>query len=110
MRSGYLIVATRIDAMQKSLKLVLYRALNGSTMKVAYRSVTAMFTPRLFLYGMVLSLAATMGVSSLPAQTSASAPPTTDGVKQVPPVTEKPDPTKRRLTDQEKMKQQKALR
>jgi GWxTD domain-containing protein len=69
-----------------------------------------MFTPRLFWYGTVLSLAATVGVYSLPAQTSASTPPATNGVTQVPPVAEKPDPTKRRLTDQEKMKQQKALR
>jgi GWxTD domain-containing protein len=69
-----------------------------------------MFTPRVFLYGTVLSLAATMGVFSLPAQTPASVPPTTDGVNQVPPVAEKPDPTKRRLTDQEKLRQQKALR
>ena len=96
--------------MQPFRKIVLYRTPNRSTMKIAYRSVSAMFTPRVFLYGTVLSLAATMGIYSLPAQTPASAPPTTDGVNQVPPVAEKPDPTKRRLTDQEKMRQQKALR
>ncbi len=33
-----------------------------------------------------------------------------DGVTQVPPATEKPDPLKRKLSDQERFKQQKALR
>jgi GWxTD domain-containing protein len=36
--------------------------------------------------------------------------PTSDGVTQAPPTTEKPDPLKRRLTDKEKIQQQKAIR
>jgi GWxTD domain-containing protein len=36
--------------------------------------------------------------------------PTSDGVTQAPPTTEKPDPLKRRLTDKEKFQQQKAIR
>jgi GWxTD domain-containing protein len=36
--------------------------------------------------------------------------PTSDGVTQAPPTVEKPDPLKRRLTDKEKIQQQKAIR
>jgi GWxTD domain-containing protein len=36
--------------------------------------------------------------------------PTSDGVTQAPPTEEKPDPLKRRLTDKEKIQQQKAIR
>jgi GWxTD domain-containing protein len=58
---------------------------------------------------MVATLFAAVSVPrSMVAQESQA--PTSDGVSQVPPTTEKPDPLKRRLTDKEKIQQQKAIR
>jgi GWxTD domain-containing protein len=68
-----------------------------------------MFTPRFFFSGTVLLLVAMMGGRALPGQTGAAAP-ATDGVNQIAPVTEKPDPMKRKLSDKEILKQQRALR
>ena len=56
---------------------------------------------------------ATTGAGAAQATAVASATPSTtvpDGVTQVPPTTEKPNPLKRRLTDKEKITQQKALK
>lgn len=65
-----------------------------------------MNTSRHILSGTVLLLLMTMGVSALPAQDAA---PSADGVTN-PSNVEKPDPLKRRLSDKEKMAQQKELR
>ena len=56
-----------------------------------------------------------MGAVAVSAQTATStqatpAGQTTDGVNQIPATVEKPDPLKRKLSDQERFKQQKALR
>ena len=58
---------------------------------------------------------ALMGAVAVPAQTAtttqaASAGQSADGVNQIPATVEKPDPLKRKLSDQERFKQQKALR
>jgi GWxTD domain-containing protein len=50
------------------------------------------------------------GVAQSQQQASATPPSPTNGVTQVPPVVEKPDPTKRRLGDKEKFAQQKAMK
>ncbi|WP_213803345.1 GWxTD domain-containing protein [Granulicella sp. dw_53] len=50
------------------------------------------------------------GGSALPAQTTTGNKPAADGVVQAPSTADKPDPLKRKLSDQEKFKQQKALR
>jgi GWxTD domain-containing protein len=65
-----------------------------------------MFTPRQFWSGSLLLLLAMAGGRTL----SAQATPTSDGVTQTAPTTEKPDPLKRKLTDKEIRAQQKALR
>ena len=58
---------------------------------------------------MAFSTVALVAAWSIPAvsQTTAAPP---DGVTQVPSATEKPDPLKRKLSDEERFKQQKALR
>jgi len=65
-----------------------------------------MNTSRHILSGTVLLLLMTMGVSALPAQDAA---PSADGVTN-PSNVEKPDPLKRRLSDKERMAQQKELK
>ena len=65
-----------------------------------------MFTPRQLCSGSLLLLLAMAGGRTLSAQTT----PTSDGVTQTAPATEKPDPLKRKLTDKEIRAQQKALR
>jgi GWxTD domain-containing protein len=78
------------------------------------RSATPhMNTPRLLFPGAALLLTAMMGGVVLTAQTAstdAQVSPSADGVTQSAPSVEKPDPLKRQLSDQERFKQQKALR
>lgn len=74
-----------------------------------------MSTSRTLVTGSALFLMALMGAVAAPAQTAtttqaAPAGQTTDGVNQIPATVEKPDPLKRKLSDQERFKQQKALR
>ena len=73
-----------------------------------------MNSPRHSFSGMVLVtlLVAVVGLVVLPsrAQNAAAQPASPTGVTQVPPQVEKPDPTKRRLTDKERLKQQKDLK
>ena len=69
-----------------------------------------MNTPRIFIPSAALFLIAMLGGTTLPSQTTATTPSSTDGVTQVPPTVEKPDPLKRELSDRERFKQQKALR
>jgi GWxTD domain-containing protein len=65
----------------------------------------ARFVPGAMLLSMVVGWGA---VGSPSARAQAAAPP--NGVSQVPPTVEKPDPMKRRLTDKERIKQQKDLK
>lgn len=65
---------------------------------------------RLLVLRTALVMMATIGVTALSAQTSTANTPSTDGVTQIPTTVEKPDPLKRELSDQERFKQQKALR
>jgi GWxTD domain-containing protein len=60
---------------------------------------------RLVLFAMLFSMLA--GWSSVRGQ---GAPPPPDGVTQTPPVTEKPNPLKQRLTDKQRVQQQKELK
>ncbi len=72
-----------------------------------------MITSRLLVPGTAFILLAMMGGGALPAQTATTDTPatqSTDGVTQGAPTVEKPDPLKRKLSDQERFKQQKALR
>ena len=74
-----------------------------------------MSTSRTLVTGSALFLMALMGAVAVSAQTATStqatpAGQTTDGVNQIPATVEKPDPLKRKLSDQERFKQQKALR
>ena len=74
-----------------------------------------MSTSRTLVTGSALFLMALMGAVAVPAQTAtttqaASAGQSADGVNQIPATVEKPDPLKRKLSDQERFKQQKALR
>ena len=78
------------------------------------RSATQpMNTLRFSFPGTALFLMMMVGGGALQAQTTPTETPATqspDGVTQVAPTVEKPDPLKRQLSDQEKFKQQKALR
>jgi GWxTD domain-containing protein len=69
-----------------------------------FRQLLHVATPLL-----VATLFAAVSVPS-PMFAQDSQTPTSDGVTQAPPTTEKPDPLKRRLTDKEKFQQQKAIR
>jgi GWxTD domain-containing protein len=69
-----------------------------------------MNTPRFLIPSAALILIAMLGGGTLPGQTAATTPSSTDGVTQVPSTVEKPDPLKRELSDRERFKQQKALR
>jgi GWxTD domain-containing protein len=65
----------------------------------------------LILGAMVFSMGVVWGsAQGQQATTPATQAPVADGVTQVPPTTEKPNPLKRRLTDKEKITQQKALK
>jgi GWxTD domain-containing protein len=70
------------------------------------------FFRQLLPVAMPLMVATLFAAVSVPGSMFAqdSQTPTSDGVTQVPPTTEKPDPLKRRLTDKEKIQQQKAIR
>ena len=61
------------------------------------------------MLGMAFLTVAFVAAWSIPAMSQTTAVPA-DGVTQVPSTTEKPDPLKRKLSDQERFKQQKALR
>jgi GWxTD domain-containing protein len=69
-----------------------------------------MNTSRFIVSGTAFVVLAIAGGRCLQAQDPSSAPPSADGVKQAPATVEKPDPTKRQLSDKEKFRQQKALR
>jgi GWxTD domain-containing protein len=68
-----------------------------------------MTTSRRFVSGMAFLFLLLMGVRVLAAQTPAT-PAQADGVTKSAPITEKPDPLKRPLSDKEKFAQQKALK
>ena len=70
------------------------------------------FSRQLLPVAMPLLIATLFAAVSVPRPMVAqdSQTPTSDGVTQVPPTEEKPDPLKRRLTDKEKFQQQKAIR
>jgi GWxTD domain-containing protein len=68
-----------------------------------------MTTTRRFVSGMAF-LILLMGARVAAAQTTPSSPAQTDGVKKGTPITEQPDPSKRPLSDKEKIAQQKALK
>jgi GWxTD domain-containing protein len=65
------------------------------------------FPGRFVLSTMLLS---TVGWVAARAQDAPAAPASNNGVTQVPPTTEKPDPLKRRLSDKERIKQNKDLK
>jgi GWxTD domain-containing protein len=80
-------------------------------MTAGIRSATPhMNTSRFIVSGTAFVVLAIAGGRCLQAQDPSSAPPSADGVKQAPATVEKPDPTKRQLSDKEKFRQQKALR
>jgi GWxTD domain-containing protein len=70
------------------------------------------FSRQLLPVAMPLMVATLFAAVSVPRPMFAqdSQTPTSDGVTQAPPTEEKPDPLKRRLTDKEKIQQQKAIR
>jgi GWxTD domain-containing protein len=70
------------------------------------------FSRQLLPVAMPLMVATLFAAVSAPRPMFAqdSQTPTSDGVTQAPPTEEKPDPLKRRLTDKEKIQQQKAIR
>jgi hypothetical protein len=65
-----------------------------------------MNTSRFIVSGTAFVVLAIAGGRCLQAQDPSSAPPSADGVKQAPATVEKPDPTKRQLSDKEKFRQQ----
>jgi GWxTD domain-containing protein len=65
---------------------------------------------RFIVSGTAFVVLAIAGGRGLQAQDPSSTAPSADGVKQAPATVEKPDPTKRQLSDKEKFRQQKALR
>jgi GWxTD domain-containing protein len=65
---------------------------------------------RRFVSGTAFLFLLLMGVRVVAAQATPSSPSQPDGVKKGPPITEQPDPSKRPLSDKEKIAQQKALR
>ncbi len=69
-----------------------------------------MTTSRRFVSGTAFLFLLLMGVRVVAAQATPSSVSQPDGVKKGPPITEKPDPSKRPLSDKEKLAQQKALR
>src|SRR5271170_761824 len=69
-----------------------------------------MTTSRRFVSGTALFFLMMMGVRVMTAQDTPASPAQTDGVTKGPVTVEKPDPLKRRLTDKEKIQQQKAIR
>src|SRR5437763_1084716 len=80
-------------------------------MLFGYRSITPnMTTSRRSVSGMAFLFLLLMGVRVGTAQTTPESPAQADGVKKGPPITEQPDPTKRPLSDKEKIAQQKALK
>lgn len=82
----------------------------GSTMRsVTGVSIPLMNTSRSLVWIAGLVVAGTLSGQPAWGQ-SVSTQTSPDGVTQVPPTTEKPDPLKRKLSDQERFKQQKALR
>src|ERR1700730_2926477 len=89
----------------------LYRGDIGSTMTGGIRSTAPHMNPSRFIVsGTAFVVLALAGGRGLQAQDPSSTPPRADGVKQAPATVEKPDPTKRQLSDKEKFRQQKALR
>ena len=68
-----------------------------------------MKTSRRLVLGTAFAILSWMAARSMPAD-GQTATVTADGVTQAPPATEKPDPLKRKLSDQERFKQQRALR
>ena len=69
-----------------------------------------MTTSRRFVSGTAFLFLLLMGVRVVAAQATPSSVSQPDGVKKGPPITEQPDPSKRPLSDKEKLAQQKALR
>ncbi|HTC74431.1 MAG TPA: GWxTD domain-containing protein [Edaphobacter sp.] len=69
-----------------------------------------MTTSRRFVSGTAFLFLLLMGVRVVAAQATPSSAAQPDGVKKGPPITEQPDPSKRPLSDKEKIAQQKALR
>jgi GWxTD domain-containing protein len=69
-----------------------------------------MNTSRFLVSSTALVLLAIAGGRASLAQSTTDSKPATDGVTQVPAPADKPDPLKRKLSDQERFKQQKALR
>jgi GWxTD domain-containing protein len=69
-----------------------------------------MTTSRRFVSGMAFFFLLMMGVRVLAAQETPASPAQADGVTKGTPITEQPDPTKRPLSDKEKIAQRKALK